>query len=111
MANTATKSQKLKREELRKDLLEKIESRWPESPMFIDLAEDYLSLWDDKRTLRNDIAKRGRKVTKYDSRGQKQIANNESIDQILKINTQMINIIKAIGLEPSLYASDDDDLV
>ncbi len=110
MANNVSTSQKAKREELRRELVRIVGARWPGSATHIDLVDDYLALWDDKCTLRKDIRRRGRKVTKLDSRGQKQLVNNDSIDQIIKINAQMLSLLKAMDLDPAYMQGEDDAL-
>lgn len=63
-----------------------------------ELVNDYIKNWAIARRLKTDINKRGCKVEKLDSRGQKQIVNNESIDLLLKVQASMLRILEVLGL-------------
>lgn len=75
-----------------------------------DMANDYMTLWDIKQELQKDILTRGAKVEKTDSRGTVQRVNNESIEQAIKINAQMLKIAGALGIDVAAGDSDDDKL-
>lgn len=63
-----------------------------------ELVGDYVKLWAMAKKLQTDINKRGCKVEKLDSRGQMQRVNNESIDQLLKVQSSMLRILETLGL-------------
>lgn len=69
-----------------------------------------MALWDMKDQLQFDVRERGAKVVKPDSRGQKQTVNNESIDQVLKVNAQMLKILDALGIKPANADGGEEDL-
>ncbi|MDL2254472.1 hypothetical protein LJC49_10485 [Ruminococcaceae bacterium OttesenSCG-928-I18] len=98
-----------RREEIKSALICQLKGMNRDNLHNSDLVEDYMSFWDDKVTLRKDVVKRGRKVSKYDSRGQKQTVNNESIDQIIKVNAQMLAILKTLGLDDVDNAEEEDE--
>ena len=70
-----------------------------------DLVADYGKCWSIARKLQADISQRGCKVEKLDSRGQNQIVNNESIDQLLKVQSSMLRILDTLGLTAPKGAS------
>lgn len=63
-----------------------------------ELVDDYVKSWELAVELRADIKERGAKVCKLDSRGQEQTVNNESIDQLLKVQASMLRILETLGL-------------
>jgi glutathionyl-hydroquinone reductase len=73
------------------------------------MVEDWLTYWRAKQELTEDIKNRGSKVTKLDSRGQKQIVNNESIEIMIKMNVQMQKTLEFLGLKPPEMGSERSD--
>lgn len=102
-----------KRASIRKDLLDQLVRNGTAGRYYHDLVEDYMAFWDTKLGLLADVAVRGPKVLKLDSRGQEQITNNESIEQLIKTNSQMLRILDSLGIRPVEAEStqgEDDDL-
>lgn len=87
-------SQKNIRESLQRQLADKGLSY----THYQELVNDYVKLWVIAGKLQKDIDKRGCKVEKLDSRGQKQVVNNESIDQLLKTQASMLRILEVLGI-------------
>lgn len=85
---------------LRQDLLDQLERNGAVGSYYEDMVEDWITYWKAKDELSQDIKTRGSKIEKYDSRGQKQIVNNESIDIMIKMNTQMQKILEFLKLSP-----------
>ena len=99
---------------IRKDLIDQLECNGTVGAYYRDLVEDYMRYWSIRRELQDDIKKRGAKVDKYDSQGQRQIVNNNSIDQLLKVHSSMLKILDSLGIHPvdaeSTSGVDEDDL-
>lgn len=94
---------------IRRDLLNQLERNGTVGEHFVDLVEDYMSLWVEKCLLRDDIHKRGVNV-KYDNGGgQKGVKRNDSIVDQLKVSTQMLALLNALGIKPSQEEGEDDD--
>ncbi|MBB6214972.1 hypothetical protein HNQ80_001057 [Anaerosolibacter carboniphilus] len=75
-----------------------------------DLAKDYLSLWDIKNKLIEDIEKRGVSVFWANGGGQQGYKKNESISELLKVNKQMLSILYDLGIRASdLKVVDEDE--
>jgi len=98
MANS--KKQSRIRNQVKNDLLDQLARKNSSNKQYIDLVNDYMVFWDIKDSLQQDIRERGAKVTKFDSKGQAQITNNESIEQALKINKQMLTILITLNMQP-----------
>lgn len=89
---------KLKRETVRKrikaDLIKQLSEKVIIGNHYTDLIEDYLSLWDLKCMLIDDIEDSGIKVP-----GMHGPKSNSSINDLHKTNDRMIKILEALGLK------------
>ncbi len=66
-----------------------------------DMVEDYMSLYDTKTQLLRDIKQRGAKVTVYMANGTGNLKTNDSLQDFLKVNSQMLKILDTLGMDPS----------
>ena len=91
---------KIKRDTLRKriekDLKNQLSNKKIIGNHYEDLVQDYLSLWDLKCNLIEDIEKNGIKVT-----GMHGPKSNPSINDLHKTNDRMLKILDALSLEAS----------
>jgi len=99
--------------EIKFDLLDQLERNGTVGKFYIDLVGDYMDMWVTKCLLVDDIQKRGVNI-KYDNGGgQKGVRKNDSIEQRIKINAQMLKLLNELEIKPSnSYGSiggDDDD--
>ncbi|KMK77617.1 P27 family phage terminase small subunit [Alkalihalobacillus pseudalcaliphilus] len=103
---------KLKRENLRKriekDLKDQLVENFISGYHYEDLVQDYLSLWDLKCRLIDDIERNGIQV-----KGMHGPKSNPSIGDLHKTNDRMLRILSEIGIKPSATEQsgniDDDD--
>ena len=68
------------------------------------MVQDYLSLWDLKNKLIDDIEDKG--VKTLSSQGYK---SNPAIGDLNKTNGQMLKILSELGLKASGEGGDDND--
>ena len=111
-ANAATKKIFIRPlfEEIRYDLLNQLEKRGIFGKYYIDLVDDYMDLWVTKCLLVDDIQRRGINV-KYDNGGgQKGLKKNDSVEQRIKVNGQMLKLLSEMGIKPVQTGGDGDDL-
>jgi P27 family predicted phage terminase small subunit len=103
-----------KRSELKRDILDQLERNGVYGSQYTDLVEDYMSMWDIKNKLQKDIRKRGVDIEWDNGGGQKGVKKNDSLTQLYKINSEMLNIRKELGLQPgknkAVTNKDEDDL-
>lgn len=84
------------------------------NPYTEDLLRDYLTMYDTKCMLTQNIENVGVSI-KYDNGGgQKGWKSNPSVDLLNRTNAQMLKLLAALGLKPSkmkkaLLEDDDDD--
>ncbi len=98
---------KLKRETIRsrieKDLMNQLSEKNITGNHYENLVQDYLSLWDIKCDLVNDIAENGIKVN-----GMHGPKSNPSVNDLHKTNDRMIKILDALSLQASPHENSND---
>lgn len=101
--------QKKTKQEIKYDLLDQLERNGTIGSFYMDLVDDYMNLWITKNMLIEDIMERGATVGYKNGEHQYGTKKNESIDQVLKVNQQMIKILDALGIKPSQGGDSDGD--
>lgn len=104
-----TSGQKFTRQELKYDLLDQLERNGTVGKYYEDLVEDYMNLWHTKNMLTEDIMERGVTVSYKNGENQYGTKKNESVEQLLKVNKQMLSLLDNLGVKPTQTVKDDDD--
>lgn len=86
---------------IRQDLLDQLFRSGNSSEYTIDLVEDYMSMWITKQLLIEDIKERGVRVRYDNGGGQSGFKKNDSVDQNIKVNAQMLKLLAELKLSPS----------
>lgn len=97
------------RKKVREDLLAQMERNGTVGDYYTDLVEDYMTLWDTKNLLARDIKERGIVVDYTNASGKVSKKKNESIEQMNKVNAQMLKILEALGIKPDRGVADADE--
>lgn len=99
----AVKSQKTRRKEIKKSLIEQLRSRGSDIALFADQVDDYMQLWDLKEMLIEDIRETGLRTG--DGK------DNTSPKQLPIVNRQMLSLLKTLGVTTdNIVGEEDDDL-
>ncbi|MHA7139805.1 P27 family phage terminase small subunit [Rossellomorea arthrocnemi] len=88
------------RKRIETDLSKQLKDKEIKGTHYEDLIQDYLSFWDLKNKLIDDIEKNGVKVS-----GMHGPKSNTSVNDLNKTNAQMLRILSELGLK----AAPDDD--
>ena len=93
---------------IKDDLLDQLDRAGVHNYHYLDMINDYMSLWEIKNKLIKDGKKNPYTEWKNSetSFGRKK---NDSIDQALKVSQQMIRILKFLGLKVSKFEAESDD--
>ena len=94
---------------LKDDLLDQLERAGNIKRYFMDLVADYMQLYVTKTMLQMDINERGVRVRYDNGGGQHGYKKNDSVEQLLKVNTQMLKILEALNISPDDDEPDEDD--
>ena len=106
-----TKREKL-RKEIKADLLDQLIRNGTAGKYYIDLVDKYMDFWDMENSLIDDIRERVVVKTYYKVGGKSGTKKNDSIDQRIKVNAQMLKILDSLGIKPTgnYMGGDDDEL-
>jgi len=99
----------MKKEDIKQDLLDQLERSGVTGSYYIDLVNDYIELYDIKNNLIKDIKERGVSVKYQHGKEQWGYKKNDSISELVKINGQMLKIIKELGIEAKNEEFNPDD--
>ena len=113
MAANAATNKVLKRPlyaEIRRDLLDQLDRNGVIGKQYIDLVDDYMDLWVTKCLLVDDIQHRGVNVVYQNGPDQHGVKKNDSVEQRIKVNGQMLKLLSEIGIKPVQTSGDGDDL-
>lgn len=93
---------------IKESLIEQLRSQGTDTPAFVDLVEDYMSLWVLKQVMIIDIQMRGTVVEYNNGGGQTGTKVNESTAYLLKLSTQMLKILNQLNLNAENIAQGGD---
>lgn len=101
---------RISRKKVRDSLVMQMRAMGMTGDHFLDLADDYMDLYDRKEALQKDIDERGVKVKTVTTHGVESIKSNDSVQLLLKVNKAMVDMLKTLGLNVPDQGSDDDTL-
>lgn len=96
-------------QEIRQDLMDQLERSGMTETYYTDLVDDYMALWIDKQLLTQNIQTKGVVVKYNNGGGQKGQKRNDAITDKLKVSSQMLSILNALGIRPPDADGDEDD--
>ena len=94
---------------IRKSLLDQLERGGNDLPHFKSLVEDYMKMYVIKELAADDVMERGTVVEYRNSETQYGSKKNDSVDQVLKTNQQMIKLLDMLGIKPDAGMDLDDE--
>ncbi len=101
---------KNKRESIRQSLLKQLEENGVRGAHYVDLVEDYMSMWDIKNELIADIEEKGVSVEYQNGPTQWGYKRNDSLQELTRTNAQMLKILHDLGLRAAdIKGGGDDD--
>lgn len=100
---------KLLSENIKNDLLDQLARNGTAGTQYTNMIDDYMELWGIKNSLLADIKERGVTIDVYLSGGNRNQKKNESVDQLVKINAQMLKILSELGIKPVQEGGGLDD--
>ena len=104
------KSQKeIEYERIKANLLDQLKAKDRYEEVYIDLVNDYMSMWQIKNQLIADINARGVQIKTFNSHGQEVYKKNDSIVELPKYNSQMLKLLNDLGLSALELDNGDDD--
>jgi hypothetical protein len=86
---------------IKKDLIQQLEEKEVDNEYYKDLVDDYIKLYRMKNKLAADIEERGVSIKWQNSETSFGYKKNDSITEFVRVNSQMIKILKDLNLRPS----------
>lgn len=87
-------------EAIKSDLLDQLDRNGTTGEYYKDLVNDYMSLWVTKCLAIQDVKQRGVNIKWQNGATQHGYRKNDSVDMQIRVNGQMLNLIRALGIEP-----------
>jgi len=105
-------NRKPQKDQIKQDLIDQLERQGTYGAQYIDLVHDYMSLYDIKNKLLKDSKEHPYTEWRNSetSFGRKK---NDSIDQAVKVNQQMLKILAFLNIKPSTAEAeyyDDEEM-
>lgn len=109
---------KIKRETIRarikKSLQEQLSAKGADIEIFNDQINDYMSMWDLKERLKDDIEENGLRLNYTTANGGEAEKDNPSVKQLPMVNKQMLMLLKQMDISTNKVVKEgcdtDDDL-
>lgn len=99
-----------KKGDILNSLISQLKKKEADISVFLDLIDDYMSLYDIKKKLKADIKKRGVAYESTSASGKATITKqNQSVKDLVAVNKQMLMILDKLGLTTDKTIKDDDD--
>ena len=86
---------------IKKDLIQQLEEKEVNNEYYKDLVDDYIKLYRMKNKLAADIEERGVSIKWQNSETSFGYKKNDSITEFVRVNSQMIKILKDLNFRPS----------
>ena len=104
-------ARKPKKSQIKHDLIDQLERQGIYGAQYLDLIDDYMKLYDIKNKLIAD-AKKNPYTEWRNSETSFGRKKNDSIDQAVKVNQQMLKILAFLNIKPSTHEEmfDDDEM-
>ena len=103
----------IKRETVRKrvktSLEDQLKAKGADIDLFIDQIKDYMTMWDLKEQLKDDIEENGLRLMYRTANGGVAEKDNPSVKQIPLINKQMLMLLKQLDISTDNAARDGSD--
>lgn len=96
----------MNKKQIKDSLVDQLSCRGLESDHFIDMVNDYISMWQVKNFLIKDIKTRGVTFLDNSHLGTKMQKNNPSVKELVMINKQMLSVLKELGLNAATMGGD-----
>ena len=110
----AKKKRETMRKEVEKSLKEQLTAKGADIDLFNDQIQDYMTMWDLKEMLKDDIKENGLRLNYTTANGGLAEKDNPSVKQIPLINKQMLMLLKQLDISTDKVIKDgvdlDDDL-
>lgn len=93
---------------IKNSLVAQLKATNANTPYFLSLIKDYMSMWVSKELLYQDIQERGCIVIYDNGGGQRGCKRNDSIADFNKTNAQMLKLLSELKINPETVSTNTD---
>ncbi len=97
------------RKRVKKSLVEQLKAKGADVDIFNDQINDYMSMWDLKEDLKNDILENGLRMMYHTANGGKAEKDNPSVKQLPAVNKQMLMLLKQMNISTDKAVKEGGD--
>ena len=94
---------------MKTSLEDQLKAKGADIELFIDQIKDYMTMWDLKERLKDDIEENGLRLMYKTANGGTAEKDNPSVKQIPLINKQMLMLLKQLEISTDNAARDGSD--
>ncbi|MDA1933039.1 P27 family phage terminase small subunit [Bacillus cereus] len=98
-----------KKAQIKQDLLQQLENSGLYGMHYVDLVDDYMTMFDAKNKLARELKKKGPMIEWQNSESQKGVKANPATKEFRETNKRMTELLKVLGLKEPVYEGNDDD--
>ena len=98
-----------KAKKIKENMIDQLIRAGNDKEYYLDLVDDYMDMYATKQLLVEDIKQRGVRVEYDNGGGQKGFKKNDSVEQRLKVNAQMLKLLTELHLTPSDSEDGDEE--
>ncbi|MGX5538154.1 P27 family phage terminase small subunit [Bacillus wiedmannii] len=98
-----------KKAQIKQDLLQQLEIGGLNGMHYVDLVDDYMTMFDVKNKLAREMKKNGPMIEWQNSDSQKGVKANPATKEFRETNKRMTELLKVLGLKEPIYEGTDDD--
>src|SRR5690606_27686791 len=99
----------IKRKDIKESLEEQHTMKGASFCHSADLLNDYMTLWETRNALAQDIKKRGEDYKDASSVGIEMFKNNPSVKELVMVNRQMLTVLKELKRSTDEAGGGDED--
>lgn len=89
-------------------MLDQLDRNGKVGHQYTDMVEDYLTMWDTKNGLADDLKENGVVRTRYYSNGTSTPENSKSVEQFIKVNARMSALLSELGMNDPMVPEDEE---
>ncbi len=98
------------RKRVKKSLIEQLEAKGADVEVFLDQINDYMTMWDLKESLKDDIKENGLRMYYRASNGGNTEKDNPSVKQLPVVNKQMLMLLKQMDISTDKAVKEGCDM-
>lgn len=98
-----------KKAQMKQGLLQQLEIGGLQGMHYVDLVDDYMTMFDVKNKLAREMKKNGPMIEWQNSDSQKGVKANPATKEFRETNKRMTELLKVLGLKEPIYEGNDDD--